>query len=245
LIRGGYSLADERGTEKESHLLFGIVLVAALGQAEVSAAQVEVSSGPRQLEVAGEIGVFVSGIPSSPQLAVLPSVLAGAKARLIMPTAPSPWSHLMLEVSLHGDLTFGSDTGSSLVSSARLGVGFPTWRAAVGVWANTCLRCSVSYASLNQVPSFPAHLLPSFTFHWQPHFWGLSVGLFDEATAMVGHVDLRLGDWAIGYSFPVGGSLAYERRLGPHLGVSVRAFGFSFLGAYQAGMMLGVSWLPL
>jgi hypothetical protein len=198
------------------------------------------------MEVAGELGVFASGVPSNAQLAVLPSVLAGAKARFFAPAiASSAWAHLLLEASFYGDLTFGSDTGSSLVASARLGVGFPSWHAALGVWANICLRCSVTPNSLAQVPTFPAQLLPSFTFHWQPRFWGFSAGFLDEPMAMIGHVDLRLGEWAIGYSFPIGGYLAYERRLRPDLGLSIRAFGFDFLGAYQTGLVVGVSWLPL
>jgi hypothetical protein len=215
-----------------------------LGQAEVSAARGEVPSEVRQTEVAGELGVVESGIPSNAQLASLPSVLIGARARFFVPAGPSPWAHLLLEVSLHGDLAFGSATGDSLVTSARLGVGFPDWHAALGVWANICLRCSARDNSVSQTPTSPAHLVPSFTLQWQPGFWGFSVGLFDEPLAMLGHLDLHLGDWAVGYSFPVGATLAYQRRLRPDLGLSVRAFGYAFFGAYQAGLMLGVSWLP-
>jgi hypothetical protein len=226
-------------------MVLSIVLAAALGQVEVTEPHADAVSGVRQMEIAGEVGVFASGVPVSAALAAIPSVLVGARARLFVPTLPTPLSHVLLEASVDGDIAFGTDSGNSVVATARLGAGFPTWHAALGVWANFCLRCSANYSSLAQLPSFPAHLAPSFTFHWQPEFWGFSVGIFDEAMAMVGHVDLRLGDWAIGYSFPVGGYLAYERRLLTNLGLSVRGFGFSALGAYQAGVMVGLSWLPI
>lgn len=193
-------------------------------------------------EIGGSGGVFVSGAVNSTVRDVF--VTPGASARYRFASAPGPWSHLVLEGSLVATLAVGTDAPNALVAQLRAGASFPTWQATLGLWADVCLRCTPNSTHLNDGPRFPAQFVPSLSVRWQPAFWGLSAGVFDEAMGMIGHLDLRLGRWALGYSFPLGGLVAFQPKLSETIALDARLFGFTIAGGYQMGLTLGLAWLP-
>jgi hypothetical protein len=193
-------------------------------------------------EAAGRVGLFLAGNRTNTVYDLF--VTPGVFGRLRWPSGAAVLEHLYAEADLTATLAAGTSAAPSLVAQLRLGVAFQPWALALGLWSNSCLACAPEASHAIDGPRSAVQLLPSVVARWQPASWGLSLGLFDQPLGLLAHLSFDWRDWSVGYSFPLGGTLAWRPRLTRRLALEVQLLGFTIAGSFQAGGSVGLRWLP-
>lgn len=192
------------------------------------------------ITASAEFGPFFSA--SNAYANPSPDMIVGGYLRAGIPFTRGFANRLRLEFAAHGTIPLSSSTATGAIVQVRAGVEYATWRVSAGVWLNICPLCKAAERFKSEGPASPVQTLPSIYGRWQPNFWGLAAGVFDEPTGSFGHLDLLLSRWSIGYAFPVGARLGYSHPLPSGFSLDGRAFGFWFSSAYQVGFLVGFSW---